>query len=120
MCCGAVALLGERLERDASLKHVERIIQWAGSSDGKPLSIGMRGPDVARLRANLLKIRGVTRVEKVSPFFDRERARAVAELQRSHRLGVEGIAGVQTLVAVDAALAGSDTPLLSANNSRGG
>ena len=97
------------------------VLLWrAGSSDGKPLSIGMRGPDVARLRANLLKIRGVTRVEKVSPFFDRELARAVAEFQRSHRLGVDGIAGVQTLVAVDAALAGSDTPLLSANNSRGG
>ena len=96
------------------------VLLWrAGSSDGKTLSMGMHGPDVARLRANLLKIRGVTRVERVSSLFDHELARAVAEFQRSHQLGVDGIAGVQTLVAVDTALAGSDTPLLSANNIRG-
>ena len=75
--------------------------------------MGMHGPDVARLRANLLKIRGVTRVERVSSLFDHELARAVAEFQRSHQLGVDGIAGVQTQVALDAAINDTSTPFLS-------
>jgi peptidoglycan hydrolase-like protein with peptidoglycan-binding domain len=36
----------------------------------------------------------------------------VEDFQRKHRLAVDGIAGVQTQVAIDAALADSTTPLL--------
>jgi peptidoglycan hydrolase-like protein with peptidoglycan-binding domain len=36
----------------------------------------------------------------------------VEQFQRAHRLTVDGVAGIETQVALDAALAGPDSPLL--------
>ena len=42
------------------------------------------------------------------------------DFQRQHRLSVDGIAGIQTQMVLASAVAGSDSPLLSANISHGG
>jgi hypothetical protein len=45
----------------------------------------------------------------------------VRDFQRQHQLTVDGIAGVQTQIALAGAIAGPDTPLLSAvENHHGG
>jgi peptidoglycan hydrolase-like protein with peptidoglycan-binding domain len=44
---------------------------------------------------------------------------AVQNFQREHRLNVDGIAGVQTQVVLDTALAEPGSPLLLANAPRG-
>jgi peptidoglycan hydrolase-like protein with peptidoglycan-binding domain len=44
----------------------------------------------------------------------------VQNFQREHRLNVDGIAGVQTQVVLDTALADPNSPLLLANALRGG
>jgi murein L,D-transpeptidase YcbB/YkuD len=49
----------------------------------------------------------------VSDVFDDELAAEVREFQRLHQLAVDGIAGVQTQIALASAVAGSDSPLLS-------
>ena len=51
---------------------------------------------------------------------DDELAIAVQNFQREHRLNVDGIAGVQTQVVLDTALADPNSPVLLANALRGG
>jgi general secretion pathway protein A len=52
--------------------------------------------------------------------YDQELAIAVQNFQREHRLNVDGIAGVQTQVVLDTALADPNSPLLLSNALRGG
>ena len=47
-----------------------------------------------------------------STFFDAELRQRVTEFQRAHQLEADGIAGVQTLIALNTALRVSGTPLL--------
>ena len=49
----------------------------------------------------------------MSDLFDAELADEVREFQRLHQLAVDGIAGVQTQIALAGAVAGADAPLLS-------
>jgi murein L,D-transpeptidase YcbB/YkuD len=56
----------------------------------------------------------------VSDVFDTELANLVREFQRQHRLTVDGIAGVQTQIALASAVAGSDAPLLYVADTHGG
>jgi hypothetical protein len=44
----------------------------------------------------------------------------VRDFQRGHQLSVDGIAGVQTQIALASAVAGPDAPLLSAAQPHGG
>ena len=50
----------------------------------------------------------------VSDVFDADLTGQVRDFQRQHQLTVDGIAGVQTQIALASAVAGPDTPLLSA------
>jgi general secretion pathway protein A len=52
--------------------------------------------------------------------YDQELAIAVQNFQRQHRLNVDGIAGVQTQVVLDTALADPSSPLLLSNALLGG
>jgi len=52
--------------------------------------------------------------------FDAELISLVREFQRQHQLTVDGIAGVQTQIALASAVAGPDAPLLSAADPHGG
>jgi general secretion pathway protein A len=91
------------------------VMLWRpGSSPVKALSSGMRGAQVRWLRQSLQRLHGVQADTPVSDVFDAELAGEVREFQRVHQLTVDGIAGVQTQIALASAVAGPDSPLLSA------
>jgi len=91
------------------------VMLWRpASSPVKALSSGMRGPQVRWLRQSLQRVRGEQSDAPVSDVFDAELAGEVREFQRLHQLAVDGIAGVQTQIALAGAVAGADAPLLSA------
>ena len=97
------------------------VMLWRpASSPVKALSSGMRGPQVRWLRESLQRVRGAQSDAPVSDVFDAELAGEVREFQRVHRLIVDGIAGVQTQIALAGAVAGSDAPLLSAADTHHG
>jgi general secretion pathway protein A len=86
----------------------------------RPLSVGMRGDEVRWLRRSLNALQGASSDPERGDLFDEELAIAVQNFQREHRLNVDGIAGIQTLVMLDTALAEPGSPLLLPNASRGG
>jgi general secretion pathway protein A len=91
------------------------VMLWRpASSPVRPLSPGMRGAQVRWLRASLQRLHGASSDAAVSDVFDAELAGEVREFQRQHQLAVDGIAGVQTQIALAGAIAGPDAPLLSA------
>jgi general secretion pathway protein A len=97
------------------------VMLWRpGTSQVKSLSPGMHGPDVRWLRESLDHVRGLHNDGPVSDVFDSELANLVRDFQRQHRLTVDGIAGVQTQIALASAVAGSDAPLLYVADTHGG
>jgi general secretion pathway protein A len=78
----------------------------------KPLSIGMRGEDVRQLRLHLERLSGLKTSEPASDLFDAQLGQLVRDFQRTHRLAVDGVAGVQTLVVLNSATAAPDSPQL--------
>ena len=90
------------------------VMLWRpASSPVKALARGMRGPQVRWLRESLQHVRGVQGDAPVSDVFDAELVGEVREFQRLHQLAVDGIAGVQTQIALAGTVAGADVPLLS-------
>jgi general secretion pathway protein A len=85
----------------------------------KPLSLGMRGEEVRELREHLERLRGVKTSDPESDVFDAELGHLVREFQRTHRLAVDGVAGLQTLVVLNSATAEPHTPVLLASNVHG-
>ena len=98
------------------------VMLWRpGTQTVKPLTVGMRGDEVRWLRQSLERLQGgAAAAATVSDVFDTELSHLVMDFQRQHRLAVDGIAGVQTQMVLASAVAGSDSPLLSANISHGG
>jgi general secretion pathway protein A len=97
------------------------VMLWRpGTSQVKSLSPGMRGPDVRWLRQSLEHVQGLHSDGPVSDVFDTQLTNLVREFQRQHRLAVDGIAGVQTQIALASAVAGSDAPLLYVADTHGG
>jgi general secretion pathway protein A len=97
------------------------VMLWRpGTSQVKSLSPGMRGADVRWLRQSLQRVRGDHSDGPVSDVFDTDLANLVRDFQRQHRLTVDGIAGVQTQIALASAVAGSDAPLLYVADTHGG
>ena len=90
------------------------VMLWRpASSPVKALASGMRGPQVRWLRQSLQRLHGLQGDAAVSDVFDAELATEVREFQRMYQLAVDGIAGVQTQIALASAIAGADVPLLS-------
>ncbi|HTX24204.1 MAG TPA: AAA family ATPase [Steroidobacteraceae bacterium] len=85
----------------------------------KPLSLGMRGDDVRELREHLELLRGMKPSQPESDVFDAELGQLVRQFQRTHRLAVDGVAGLQTLVVLNSATAEPHTPVLFAANVHG-
>ena len=88
------------------------VLLWkpaAGAS--QPLALGARDARVRWLRDSLRRVNGLP-AESGSDQFDAPLAALVEDFQRRHRLAVDGIAGVQTQVALDAALNDTTTPFL--------
>jgi general secretion pathway protein A len=97
------------------------VMLWRpGTSQVKSLSPGMHGADVRWLRESLQHVRGEHSDGPVSDVFDADLASLVRDFQRQHRLTVDGIAGVQTQIALASAVAGSDAPLLYVADIHGG
>jgi general secretion pathway protein A len=89
------------------------VLLWKpGLREVKPLSFGMRGEEVRWLRQNLQQLQGVDSKQPVSDVYDAELSTLVRNFQRQHRLQVDGVAGVQTLVVLNSATAPADSPLL--------
>ena len=85
----------------------------------RPLSLGMHGDEVRWLRRSLNALHGAASDPEHGDVYDEELAIAVQNFQREHRLNVDGIAGVQTQVVLDTALAEPGSPLLLPNAPRG-
>ena len=86
----------------------------------KELSLGMQGDDVSWLRRSLEKVRGLEPTPGRADVYDEQLARLVEDFQREHRLTVDGIAGMQTQIALDTALADPATPFLRSPLAPGG
>lgn len=84
------------------------------------LSVGMQGDEVRWLRRSLNALRGGASDPEHADVYDEELAIEVQNFQREHRLNVDGIAGLQTQVVLDTALAEPGSPQLMANAARGG
>lgn len=89
------------------------VLLWRpGTRDVRDLSAGMHGALVRHLREQLGRWRGPDGSLAGSDAYDGDLTQAVEQFQRASRLTVDGIAGIETQVALDAALATPDTPLL--------
>ena len=76
------------------------------------LSLGMHGDEVRWLRRSLNALHGAASDPALDDVYDQELAIAVQNFQREHRLNVDGVAGLQTQVVLDTALAEPGSPLL--------
>ena len=83
------------------------------------LSMGMKGDEVRWLRRSLNALQGAASDPEHGDVYDEELAIAVQNFQREHRLNVDGVAGLQTQVVLDTALAEPGSPLLLPNPPRG-
>ena len=77
------------------------------------LSLGMRGDEVRWLRRSLNALHGAASDPALDDVYDETLAIAVQNFQREHRLNVDGVAGLQTQVVLDTALAEPGSPLLT-------
>jgi general secretion pathway protein A len=90
------------------------VMLWRpAGSPVKPLSVGMHGSQVRWLRESLEHLQGVHGASPASDVYDAELTGLVRDFQRQHQLTVDGIAGVQTQIALASAVAGPEVPLLS-------
>ncbi len=117
--------LGEHDER-VPLEEISR--DWFGeftvvwkpkTAHARLLSMGMKGDEVRWLRRSLNALQGAASDPEHGDVYDEELAIAVQNFQREHRLNVDGIAGLQTQVVLDTALAEPGSPLLLPNSPRG-
>jgi general secretion pathway protein A len=89
------------------------VLLWrSGGSESKPLSFGMRAPAVRWLRRSLQQVNGLPLEPAASDRYDAALVSLVEDFQRKNRLVVDGIAGLQTQVVLDAALGDPNTPFL--------
>ena len=90
------------------------ILLWRPATrDPKPLTPGMHGVEIRQLRQELTRLTGKAGPPNPSDVYDGELSQLVRDFQRSHRLNVDGVAGVQTLVVLNSALAKPDSPQLA-------
>jgi general secretion pathway protein A len=82
------------------------------SRDVRDLSAGMHGSQVRHLRALLNHWSGDPGEGPPSDDYDDSLVQMVERFQRASRLQVDGIAGIETQIALDSALATADSPLL--------
>ena len=89
------------------------VLLWRPAAGGsQPLALGARNSRVRWLRDSLRRVNGLPEEPAPNDRFDPELVTLVEEFQRRNRLAVDGIAGVQTQVALDAALNDAATPFL--------
>jgi general secretion pathway protein A len=91
----------------------EFLVVWRPSIPlAKQLRVGMRGDDVRWLREGLAALTGTPVTTAEPDLFDAGLERQVEDFQRSHRLNVDGIAGVQTQLVLESAIGTPGAPTL--------
>jgi len=99
----------------------EFLVLWRPQTPAlRPLRAGMRGDDVRWLRQGLERLSGEAGEEPAGDYFDAGLQRLVEDFQRSRRLSVDGIAGLQTQLVLDSALGLPGAPTLSPAGSQAG
>jgi general secretion pathway protein A len=89
------------------------VLLWKPATGGsEPLALGVRDSRVKWLRDSLRHVNGLPADDATSDRYDAALVSEVEDFQRKSRLAVDGIAGVQTQVALDAALNDATTPFL--------
>jgi general secretion pathway protein A len=90
------------------------ILLWRpGTHDPRSLSPGMHGAEIRELRQELTRLMGKSAPANASDVYDGELSQLVRDFQRAHRLTADGVAGMQTLVVLNSALAKPDSPQLA-------
>jgi len=99
----------------------EFLVLWRPQTEAlRPLRAGMRGDDVRWLRQGLEQLSGMATVEPAGDYFDAGLQQLVEEFQRSRRLAVDGVAGLQTQLVLDSALGLPGAPTLSQTEPQAG
>ncbi|MGE0114597.1 MAG: AAA family ATPase [Steroidobacteraceae bacterium] len=89
------------------------LLLWRPKVSGqRALSMGMRGDEIYWLRSSLARLAGQNLPARTNNVFDAELSAQLADFQRAHRLNADGIAGVQTQIALDAAVSDDGSPSL--------
>jgi general secretion pathway protein A len=97
------------------------VLLWRPAAGGsQPLALGARNARVKWLRESLRRVNGLPEESQANDRFDAALVTLVEDFQRKNRLAVDGIAGVQTQVALDAALNDATTPFLKNGLNGGG
>ena len=119
----ASLVLGGKLQ-EVSLASLSRywngdfLLLWRPKVRGqRALSVGMRGSEIYWLRSSLAKLAGQMTPAKTNNVFDDGLSAQLADFQRAHRLNADGIAGLQTQIALDAAVSNDGSPSLIAISS---
>ncbi len=93
------------------------LVLWRPKVVGqKALLSGMQGSEVGWLRSSLARYANRPVPKKPNAVFDEALAEQVSQFQRDNHLNADGMAGVQTQVALDAAVRSDSSPLLVALN----
>ena len=94
----------------------EYLLLWRPPTlDGRVLMEGMNGDAVVWLEQSLAMALGNADVTRSSGVFDATLRQQVMNFQRTNRLRVDGIVGVQTQIALNSALNLPNTPVLARN-----
>lgn len=112
-------------QHEATIAAVSRywfgdyLILWRPQTpEPRSLSVGTRDNAVRWLRDSLGVALGKSLAGTPPDYFDEELAVAVEDFQRQHRLGVDGIAGLQTQIVLDT-LTSTGTPVLVPHSTGG-
>jgi general secretion pathway protein A len=116
----AQLLLDDKVQ-DVTLASLSRywngdfLLLWRPRVNGqKALTPGSKGSEVRWLRSSLARWSQRTLPKKNVTLYDDDLTMQVAEFQREHHLNADGIAGLQTQVALDAATHADNSPTLTA------
>jgi general secretion pathway protein A len=111
--------IGKR-EADVSIADLSRswfgdlILMWKPPIETvSSLSRGARGPAVRELRRRLLQWNNAVLVGEGSAAFDDDLANLVEDFQKSHHLTPDGVAGLDTQLMLDSAIALANSPRLT-------
>lgn len=83
-----------------------------GDIGTSPLAFGARGRAVQQLRSKLLRVAQQPQPAVLAARYDSALLQLVEDFQRRSHLAVDGVAGEQTLIALDSVLPAPDTPQL--------
>jgi len=89
------------------------LVLWRPKVAGqKALTPGMQGSDILWLRTSLARYANRPLPKKPSKEFDDALAEQVSQFQRDNHLNADGMAGVQTQIALDTAVRADNSPVL--------